>query len=118
MARKVGHDVANAQAHSVGRASEVLQRIEGEYERSYYEGVIDERWAKAALRDHLPGSLVYDWFTAALRCYERAEKLSSAGNEEAILRWNACVRQLQRHEHLLPHPDDMDAGFNDHVGPR
>ena len=29
-------------------------------------------------------------------CYERAEPIRPANNDEALLRWNACARDLQR----------------------
>jgi hypothetical protein len=34
--------------------------------------------------------------------YEEAERLSVAGNDEAILRWNTCARTLNQNEHLRP----------------
>jgi hypothetical protein len=38
----------------------------------------------------------------ALDCFERAERVRPAGNDDAILRWNTCVRVLQRHPGLRP----------------
>jgi hypothetical protein len=35
--------------------------------------------------------------------FEEAERLRSAGNDDAILRWNACVRFLAAHKELTPH---------------
>jgi hypothetical protein len=34
--------------------------------------------------------------------YERAEQQRPGGNDEAILRWNTCVRILERDKHLRP----------------
>jgi hypothetical protein len=31
----------------------------------------------------------------ALQCFAEAEKIRPPGNEDAILRWNRCVRLLQ-----------------------
>ena len=31
----------------------------------------------------------------AMRCFEEAARISPAGNDDAILRWNRCVRILQ-----------------------
>src|SRR5262245_60147995 len=93
-------------------AQSLLPRISDEYERTYYSGMVSERWANAALRDGAPGAVIYDWFSDALGHYERAERLAAPGNEDAVLRWNACVRVLQSHPHVQPHPDDtMDAQF-------
>ena len=33
--------------------------------------------------------------------FERAEALKPAGNDDAVLRWNTCVRMLAKH-HLVP----------------
>ena len=57
-----------------------------------------------ALLVHAAGEIAYGWFLEALECYERAEKMRPAGNDESILRWNACVRILERSEHVKPHP--------------
>ena len=34
--------------------------------------------------------------------YAKAEQLRTPGNDEAILRWNSCVRVLTRDPHLRP----------------
>jgi hypothetical protein len=39
--------------------------------------------------------------------YERAERLKTAGNDDAILRWNSCVRMLKEHGELKPEPVDL-----------
>ncbi len=36
----------------------------------------------------------------ALDYFERAEQLRPAGNDDAILRWNACVRVLRQNPQL------------------
>ena len=90
-----------------GEARALLGRIHDSYERAYYEGMICERWANAALRDHKSETEVWSWFADALALYERAEKLAQPGNEDAVLRWNACVRVLQAHPSVCPATDDM-----------
>ena len=37
--------------------------------------------------------------------YEKAEAIRPEDNDEAILRWNTCVRIMQ-HDKLKPRPDD------------
>ena len=61
--------------------------------------MICERWATGILRRAGPrsGEIAHDWFTAALDWYAKAESMRPAGNDEAILRWNTCVRLLARH---------------------
>ena len=39
-----------------------------------------------------------EWYRDAMRWYEKAETMRPAGNDEAILRWNTCVRMLERYE--------------------
>jgi hypothetical protein len=82
----------------VHRAQELLPRLKDRYKRAYYTGIICERCAKAQLRRATPGSgeLAYDWFRQAMSWYEQAEAQRPVGNDEAILRWNTCVRILAR----------------------
>jgi hypothetical protein len=37
-----------------------------------------------------------------MRLFEEAEALRAPGNDDAILRWNACTRFLARHPELAP----------------
>lgn len=86
------------------RAGELAGRLTDAYEREYYAGIIHERRAKAALeRDsfHSTASAT-GWLHDALACFERAEQLKPAHNDDAVLRWNACARLLQQLPHLAP----------------
>jgi tetratricopeptide (TPR) repeat protein len=72
-----------------------FQKLSSAYERSYYSGILYERRAKAQLRaGHLAHSLVVS-FENAMRCFEDAEKVRPQGNDDALLRWNRCLRLLQ-----------------------
>ena len=83
------------------RAQEALTHVAGEYERAYYAGMIAERRGKAQVQLHSGTSVgIYEWIRDAMDHYERAETLRPAGNDDATLRWNACVRFLQRHPDL------------------
>ena len=91
------------------RAREVLPRLQDEYKRAYYEGIICERRAMAQLGLGAPGTgaMAYDGFRDAMEHYERAERLRPEGNDEAILRWNTCVRTLERRgDHVRPRSAD------------
>jgi hypothetical protein len=90
------------------RAREVLPRLQDEYKRVYYAGITYERCAKAQLRSGMPraGEMAYHWFREAMSCYERAESQRPPGNDEAILRWNACARLLARNPDLRPGIED------------
>jgi hypothetical protein len=86
------------------RAREVLAHLQSEYDRAYYGGIIAERRAKAHLSRGGTGASVatYEWLLEAMRSYERAEAVRPPGNDDALLRWNACVRFLAQHPRLAP----------------
>lgn len=89
------------------RACEALTLLSGDYERAYYGGMIAERRAKAQVNRATGASVgVYEWIRDAMESYERAEALRPAGNDDALLRWNACVRFLARHPALGPSSDE------------
>ena len=74
---------------------EVFRQLKDPYERLYYTGILHERRAKAQLNaGQLPRSLGA-LFDHALHHFAEAEKIRPAGNDDAILRWNRCVRLLQ-----------------------
>jgi hypothetical protein len=88
------------------RAQQLAGSLENEYERCYYSGLVAERRARAHLkRGGAAPHGVYDWLMDALEYFERAEKVRPAGNDDAILRWNTCVRILQKHPELQPAGD-------------
>jgi hypothetical protein len=85
-------------------AMEAMASLETEYDRTYYSGIAWERRAKASYAARAVGasSSIYDWTVKALRLFGEAEHLRPAGNDDAVLRWNACVRFLDRHKELGP----------------
>ena len=83
-------------------AEQLLLRLGGEFEQAYYAGIICERWAKAQLESGTPGHVVHDWLYVAMEWYEKAEPLAPPGNDDAILRWNACVRLIASNEQIKP----------------
>jgi len=103
----------------VSEAHRVVDRIRGDYERAYYSGIVCERWIKAQLKGGAHLASATGWFLEALEWYQKAQALSPTGNEDAVLRWNACVRFLERNPGLLPTGDSGDdAGFSDAAPPR
>jgi tetratricopeptide (TPR) repeat protein len=84
------------QAHATAEADKAVARISDEYKRLYYTGIVKERRGKAVLRSDRPGSgsSAHAWLREAMTCYERAEAIRPAGNDEAVLRWNTCARLL------------------------
>jgi hypothetical protein len=91
---------------SLPRAKSALARIESPYERAYFGGILLERWAKSRIRHGGVGSneVVYDLLRQAMENFEEAAGLAEAGNDEALLRWNTCVRILERRPDLKPGP--------------
>jgi hypothetical protein len=100
--------------HGAGGASREAQgyimQLSDEYERAYYSGIVHERETRSYLtRKNVVRSAAYDGFRQAMEWYERAEALRPPGNVDAILRWNSCVRAIERErlepearEHELP----------------
>ena len=86
------------------RAREAVKRLSDDYCRIYYRGIICERRAKVHFERGGPGSghLAYDWFRQAMDAYEKAIGRRLAGNDDAILRWNACARVIMNHSELVP----------------
>ncbi len=96
-----GYSVSDTQAQ------ELLARLRGEYDQSYYAGIIYERKAKAQLHHGGPGASfnAFELFREAMSWFEKAEKLRPAGNDDALLRWNTCARIIARNK-LGPRPHE------------
>jgi hypothetical protein len=73
----------------------VFNGLTNDYERIYHLGIVHERKAKAQLRAGRLPHIVLPIFEEAMRCFEEAEKIKPPNNDDAILRWNRCVRILQ-----------------------
>lgn len=102
-------------ARQLSRAREALSRLTNGYERAYYAGIICERRGKAEIEKHTPGSghAAYEWISQAMGHFEEAESLRAAGNDDAILRWNSCVRLLAESPHVVPRGEE---GFEPVIG--
>ena len=89
-------------------AREVLPRLSDKFCLAYYSGVIYERRAKVHLErdDPRSGHIAYDWFIKAMEAYREAWSTCSPGNEDAVLRWNACARIINQHPDVRP--DDAE----------
>ena len=88
-------------------AQELLSRLRDPYERAYYSGIVAERRAKALLHrgSHGSGHAAYDCLRDAMNCYEKAEAIRPAGNDDALLRWNACARIIMQNK-LAPRTEE------------
>ena len=88
-------------------ARDVVARMHDDYERFYYSGIVCERRAQALLHQGSQGSgaMAYDLLRNAMHWYEKAEAIRPPANDDALLRWNTCVRLLRRYPHLEPAPE-------------
>lgn len=92
-------------AVSATRVQEVVARLRDDYERCYYSGIVCERHGKYQLAQNTPGSgfAAYELLREAMQWYERAEGIRPPGNDDPLLRWNACARLIMGN-HLEPRP--------------
>ena len=95
----------------VHRAQELVARLPSEYERAYFAGLVAERRARALLARGGPGRALPagDWLREAMKAFERAEAVKPADNDDALLRWNACVRLFERYPELMVTDDERTA---------
>ncbi|HZA79086.1 MAG TPA: hypothetical protein VE623_22140 [Acidimicrobiales bacterium] len=89
------------------RAGTYLARLADEYQRNYYGGIVRERQAWAYLRRGMARASAYDAFREAMDCFEKAAAIRPDGDDEALLRWNACVRTIRRAD-LQPRPEEPE----------
>ena len=89
-------------------ARELIHKFDDEYDRAYYTGIVLERETRVFLaRKGVVRSGAYHGFREAMDWYERAEALRPPGNVDAVLRWNSCVRTIER-EKLEPETEQPE----------
>ena len=95
------------------RARALIPRLGSDYERIYYGAIICERRAHAHLARGGPGAgpIAYDWFADAMALFEQAMAIRPPGNDDAVLRWNACARTLDRHPDIAPRAEEPALGL-------
>jgi len=77
-------------------AERAFQGLTDAYERDYYMGLLYERRAKAQMQAGRPSRILVGLFHEAMQHFEQAEKIHPAENDDAVLRWNRCVRLLEK----------------------
>lgn len=100
-------EFSTSSSAGVDKAQQLLPRLQNEYEKNYYAGIINERQGMAILNRKITGGhfVAYDWLNEAMAFYEKAEALRPQANDDAILRWNTCVRLITSH-HLKPRNEE------------
>jgi tetratricopeptide (TPR) repeat protein len=93
-------------------AEATFRQLVDAYERHYYSGLVYERRAKAQMRVGRPHQMLVGLFQEAMQHFEQAEKIHPPENDDAVLRWNRCLRLLEK----LPHTEQQQDAvtFEDH----
>ena len=73
----------------------IFQSLANPYERLYYTGLLHERRVKAQLLAGRQAHTLLPLLEQAMHCFAEAEKVRPRDNDDAILRWNRCVRLRQ-----------------------
>ena len=96
-------------------ACDFAGQLTDEYLRCYYRGIIQERAGRAMLaRTNAAGCKhhAFDMFQEAMENFEQAENLSKDDNDDAILRWNSCLRTIRKRK-LVARPEDNYVPYGD-----
>jgi len=86
------------------RVLKLVDALTDDYERFYFRGLVNERRGRAMLNESMSRSFTFEYFREALQWYEQALVKRPENNDDAILRWNACLRTIRR-ERLQPRAD-------------
>jgi tetratricopeptide (TPR) repeat protein len=87
------------QGVSAKAAIQVVENLHSEYHKAYYSGIVHEREAITLFRrrlSHSSGGEVYKLFQKAMEWYRKAQAIRPANDDDAVLRWNSCIRFLKR----------------------
>ncbi len=84
---------------TMNHARQLLPKLDIEYDRLYYGGIICERMGKSVLKKFSTPRMddVYKLLREAMVLFEQAEKIRPKGNDDTILRWNTCARIITKH---------------------
>jgi hypothetical protein len=99
-------------SHGIDASKEidaVAAKVTDPYEKYYFSGLALERRAKAlfAHRSNMgTRHIVHAWVHKAMHLFEQAEAVRPAGNDEPLLRWNACARFLMQHPEICGEPEE------------
>jgi len=95
---------------SFAKAQKIVARLNDDYCKSYYSGIVFERRAKTHLKRGGPGSgqVAYHWLAKALEAFAHAMNSCDPGNQDAVLRWNSCVRIVNTNPDVRPDENESD----------
>jgi hypothetical protein len=93
---------------SAAHVHDYVARLTDEYQSHYYTGIICERRARSILRRPMGQTFAFEAFREAMMWFDKAAAIRPEDEDEALLRWNACVRTILRH-HLRPRPEEPES---------
>lgn len=93
---------------SVAQVREYVARLTTEYQRHYYTGIICERRARSLLRLPMGRTFAFEAIREAMMWFEKAAAIRPEDDDEALLRWNSCVRTIRRN-HLQPRSEEPES---------
>jgi hypothetical protein len=93
---------------SVVQVHEYVARLTTEYQRHYYTGIICERRARSLLRRRMGRAFAFEAIREAMMWFEQAAANRPEDDDEALLRWNACVRTIRRN-HLHARSEEPES---------
>jgi hypothetical protein len=102
-------------AENAQRAKAAIERITDAHDRFYYAGIIAERRATAILERGGFGAGTAAWhhIQEAMSLYLEADPLQKdASNDDAVLRYNTCVRLIEAHRLTEPARDEREAAHD------
>ncbi len=87
---------------SFEQAEKIVAKLDTSHLKAYYSGIIYERRGKYHLKKGGPGanSLAYGWLAKAMESFNQAMMEGDPKNQEAVLRWNSCVRIINSNPNM------------------
>ena len=98
-------------AGGVPKAKAAIAKLKTDFDRLYYSGIVGERRAVALLERSPAGASAAAWhhLQEAMAFYEKADAAQAdATNDDALLRYNTCVRLIAHYRLSEPPPDSRD----------
>ena len=95
---------------SFEKAREIVAKLDTSHCKAYFSGIIFERRAKFHLRQGGPGAgtEAYNWLVKAMDAFAEAMTECDPKNQDAVLRWNSCVRIINSNQEVRA--DDGERG--------
>ena len=90
--------------------ADIIRQVTDEYQKIFLSALVLERRARAKLEQQIPQaeSMAYDLCNQAMALYEKAELIRAVGNDDVLLRWNACARMIMQHNLEARHDDESE----------